>query len=180
MALGDHCIARVLPGCFYFLTREAHRHRRIPFSRDLFLASSASALARSFCFLTREAPSPSPDPLAGDLFLAVSASALARSFWFLTRGSPISIAVRTCSSLATCQAGALERLSQSDCRGNSRRRTEQIKEFNLNRTLSNWTSTCMASSGLRLPLETISSSVSVRHIPMLDRRYSSNVAIPLP
>jgi hypothetical protein len=46
-----------------------------------------------------------------------------------------------------------------------------------NRTLSNWTSTWMASSGLRVPLETISSSVSVRHMPMVDRLYSSKVAI---
>jgi hypothetical protein len=35
----------------------------------------------------------------------------------------------------------------------------------------------MASSGLRVPLETISSSVSVRHMPMVDLRYSSNVAM---
>lgn len=45
------------------------------------------------------------------------------------------------------------------------------------RTLSNWTRTWMARSGLRVPLETISSSVSVKHIPIVDRRYNSKVAI---
>lgn len=44
-------------------------------------------------------------------------------------------------------------------------------------TLSNWTRTWIASSGLRVPLETISSSVSVRHMPMVDLRYSSKVAM---
>ena len=35
----------------------------------------------------------------------------------------------------------------------------------------------MASSGLSVPLFTISSKVSVKHIPIVDLRYSSNVAI---
>lgn len=47
----------------------------------------------------------------------------------------------------------------------------------LKETLSNWTRTWMASSGLSVPLWTISSRVSVRHIPIVDLLYSSNVAI---
>lgn len=37
----------------------------------------------------------------------------------------------------------------------------------------------MASSGLNTPVETIWSKVSVKHIPIVDLRYSSKVAIIL-
>lgn len=46
-------------------------------------------------------------------------------------------------------------------------------------TLSNWIKTWIASSGLRTPPETIWSKVSVKHIPIVDLRYSSKVAILL-